>query len=46
MKLLNFIKSFLFAVPKIEQAVEKIEAVVEEVAAPVKPKRKRNYKKK
>jgi hypothetical protein len=46
MKLLDFIKSFLFAAPKIEQAVEKIEAVIEEVAAPVKPKKKANYKKK
>jgi hypothetical protein len=46
MKLLDFIKSFLFAAPKIEQAVEKIEAVIEEVAAPVKSNKKRNYKKK
>ena len=56
MKFLNFIKSFLFAAPKVE---EKIEAAVESIVeipdvvaetiaeqAVAKPKKKRNYKKK
>ena len=56
MKFINFLKSFLFAAPKVEQKIEKaVESIVEipdavaeaiAVQAVAKPKKKRVYKKK
>lgn len=56
MNFINFLKSFLFAAPKVEQKIEKaVESIVEipdvvaetiAVQAVAKPKKKRVYKKK
>ena len=46
MKFLNFLKSLLFAAPKVEQEIRRAIVDIEPIAEAPKPKKKRVYKKK